>query len=66
MQTGVHTKQDVQGWLGEPVAKSALKVDSCVEMWTYAKGQAGKGESLVVMFDASGKICAHSYKLMQQ
>jgi hypothetical protein len=62
---GVQDKEQIRGWFGEPhQVQSPIPNHpaGCVERWTYAQKAAdGAGESLVVDFDAAGKVCDNAY-----
>ncbi len=69
IQKGVHTKETIRQWFGEPYAKGAAEAElqkiGCVDGWSYLYSEATIGkshaESLNVYFDSEGKVCAHGY-----
>ena len=69
IQNGVQDKATILEWFGQPVNKVALAGNplGCVERWTYTYahavgyGTVTEAHSLVVDFDANGKVCDHAY-----
>jgi outer membrane protein assembly factor BamE (lipoprotein component of BamABCDE complex) len=69
IKKGVHDKTDILAWFGEPFSKVALTGSSmkCIERWTYVYahavgfGTVTESHSLVVDFDATGKVCDSAY-----
>ena len=74
VQSGVHDKQQMRAWFGEPHQVTAPLREhpaGCVErwQWTHAHSVAGgstESESLVVDFDAQGKVCDHAFSKVKQ
>jgi hypothetical protein len=74
VQTAVHDKQQMRAWFGEPHQVTSPLPNhpaGCVErwQWTYAHSVAGgstESQSLVVDFDAAGKVCDHAFATVQQ
>jgi outer membrane protein assembly factor BamE (lipoprotein component of BamABCDE complex) len=73
IKKGVHGKADILAWFGEPSSKVTLTDNSmkCVERWTYVYahavgfGKVTESHSLVVDFDANGKVCDNAYVKQQ-
>ena len=73
IKKGVQSKADIQAWFGEPNSKVALKGNpkQCVERWTYVYahavgfGTVTESHSLVVDFNAKGKVCDSAYVKMK-
>jgi hypothetical protein len=71
---GRQDKQQIQAWFGSPsqvVSPLSRHPAGCTErwQWTYAHAVAGgrtTSESLVVDFNAAGKVCDHAYSKMNQ
>jgi outer membrane protein assembly factor BamE (lipoprotein component of BamABCDE complex) len=68
IHTGEHDKSAVLAWFGEPSSKTAVVGSpKAVERWiyTYARavgfGHVTQAQTLVVDFDAQGKVCDHAY-----
>jgi outer membrane protein assembly factor BamE (lipoprotein component of BamABCDE complex) len=69
IQKGVHSKADILAWFGEPFSKVPLTGSpmNCVERWTYVYahavgfGTVTESRSLVVDFNANGKVCDSAY-----
>ena len=77
IQNGVQDKATILEWFGEPLNKAALPPNpkGCVEGWqyvyrhvvgyavgtVYSSANITDSYSLVVDFDANGKVCDHVY-----
>ena len=69
IQKGVHTKETIRQWFGQPFATSAaepeLRSIGCVDGWSYVYSESNvvktHAESLAVYFDDQGKVCAHGF-----
>lgn len=71
IQKKVHDKTQITAWFGPPNSTAPIQGSAagCVERWTYVyahstAGVSTKSESLVVDFDAAGKVCDHAYVKM--
>ena len=70
IQIGVHTKETIRQWFGEPYSTGAsepeLQPMGCVEGWVYLY-TTPRGflkthvETLAVYFDDHGKVCSHAF-----
>jgi len=72
IRIGVHDKDDIRDWFGEPLSVEPLtnSARGCVERWTYAHssdlaGMFEKSHNLVVDFYATGKVCDHAYRKLK-
>ena len=68
VQKGVHTQQDIQAWFGVPYTTVPVNGSpiGCVQRWTYLYSFSVAGgqtvtDTLVVDFDAEGKVCDNAY-----
>lgn len=69
IKQGIQDKATILTWFGEPVSKVSLTGSpmGCVERWTYVYahavgfGKVTESHSLVVDFNADGKVCDSAY-----
>jgi hypothetical protein len=73
IQKGVQDKQQIIGWFGQPYQTTKPLVGNplgCIERWQWTHAHAVSGgsttsESLVVDFDAAGKVCDNAFSKIQ-
>jgi outer membrane protein assembly factor BamE (lipoprotein component of BamABCDE complex) len=68
IRKGQQDRDQIRGWFGDPYQKTPLQGHpaGCVERWTYTHAFSKAGisttsETLIVDFDAAGKVCDHAY-----
>lgn len=70
IKKGVHTKETIQGWFGEPhqvITPLQGHPAGCIERWMYTHAHSSYGGaktesvSLVVDFDRAGKVCDNAF-----
>ena len=73
IRRGEHDRGHVRTWFGEPHHLIALSdhPQGCVERWQYTHAESTYGgsttsQSLIVDFDASGRVCDNAYSRMNQ
>lgn len=74
IKKGIHTKEQIKGWFGEPYQTTTLQGHpaGCVERWTYVHAFSSHGgaktvsAALVVDFDSNGKVCDNAYTETKQ
>lgn len=68
IQTGVQDQAQILAWFGQPLKQQTVtgSAKGCIKrmIWVYAHSVAGgstTAHSLVVDFNAAGKVCDHAY-----